>query len=475
MAKPTGFIDYDRQDVPYRPVDERVKDYLEMEIPLNEEDMKIQAARCMDCGIPFCHGMGCTLCNEIPEFNDLVYQGKWKQALDVLHGTNNFPEFTGRICPALCEASCTLNLNDDPVLIRHIENQIAERGWEEGWIKPQPAKVKTGKKVAVIGSGPAGLAAAQQLCRAGHDVTVYEKDDRIGGLLRYGIPNFKLEKWVIDRRLDQMRAEGVEFKTNINVGEDISVSYLKKNFDAVCITIGAGKPRDLTVDGRELKNVHFALELLKQQVKLNAGDKLPKESLISAKNKKVLVIGGGDTGSDCVGTSIRHGAKKVYQFEILPKPEEKRDDVSNPWPYWPRILRTSTSHKEGCERRWCVTTKKLIGAGGVIKKAICSEVQWELVNGRYQMSEVAGSEFELEVDMILLAMGFVSPEPEGLIKELGVVLDPRGNVKVGEDYMSTVDGVFAAGDSKRGASLVVHCIWEGRQAAASIDKYLSQK
>ena len=475
MAKPTGFIDYNRQDVPYRAVDERVKDYLEMEIPLSEEDIKIQGARCMDCGIPFCHGMGCTLCNEIPEFNDLVYQGKWKQALDVLHGTNNFPEFTGRICPALCEASCTLNLNDDPVLIRHIENQIAERGWEEGWIKPEPAKVKTGKKVAVIGSGPAGLAAAQQLCRAGHDVTVYEKDDRIGGLLRYGIPNFKLEKWVIDRRLDQMRAEGVEFKTNINVGEDISVSYLNKNFDAICITIGAGKPRDLTVDGRELKNVHFALELLKQQVKLNAGDQLPKESLISAKDKTVLVIGGGDTGSDCVGTSIRHGAKKVYQFEILPQPGEKRNDFSNPWPYWPMILRTSTSHKEGCERRWCVTTKKLIGEGGVIKKAICSEVQWEMVDGRYQMKEVAGSEFELQVDMILLAMGFVSPEPEGLIAELGVELDQRGNVKTGDDYMSTVDGVFAAGDSKRGASLVVHCIWEGRQAAASIDKYLAGK
>lgn len=475
MAKPTGFMDYCRKEVPYRSVEDRVKDYNEMEISLSQEEMKLQAARCMDCGIPFCHGMGCTLCNEIPEFNDLVYQGKWKQALDVLQATNNFPEFTGRICPALCEASCTLNLNDDPVLIRHIENQIAERGWAEGWIKPEPASVKTGKKVAVIGSGPAGLAAAQQLARAGHDVTVFEKDDRIGGLLRYGIPNFKLEKWVVDRRLDQMRAEGVEFKTNVDVGSDISVNYLKKSFDAICVTIGAGKPRDLECEGRELKNVHFALELLKQQVKVNAGDKIEGE-LISAAGKNVLVIGGGDTGSDCVGTSIRHGAKKVYQIEILPKPSEDRDNFGNPWPYWPRILRTSTSHKEGCERRWCVITKKLIGdRAGNLKKAVCAEVQWDLVNGNYKMSEVPGSEFELEVDLILLAMGFVSPVADGLVKDLGVELDGRGNVKVDQNYMSTVSGVFAAGDSKRGASLVVHCIWEGREAAAGINKYLAVK
>ncbi len=474
MAKPTGFMDYCRKDVPYRSIDERVKDYHEMEVALTEEEMKIQAARCMDCGIPFCHGMGCTLCNEIPEFNDLVYQGKWEQALDVLQATNNFPEFTGRICPALCEASCTLNLNDDPVLIRHIENQIAERGWAEGWIKPMPAAKKTGKKVAVVGSGPAGLAAAQQLARAGHDVTVFEKDDRIGGLLRYGIPDFKLEKWVIDRRLEQMKAEGVVFKANINVGSDISVSYLKKNFDAVCITIGAGKPRDLTCEGRELKNVHFALELLKQQVKDNAGDKMEGD-LISAKGKNVLVIGGGDTGSDCVGTSIRHGARKVYQIEILPKPSEERDSVSNPWPYWPRILRTSTSHKEGCERRWSVVTKKLIGKNGVVSKAVCAEVSWDLVDGSYKMNEVPNSEFELDVDLVLLAMGFVSPVAEGFVADLGVELDGRGNVKVDENYMSTVPGVFAAGDSKRGASLVVHCIWEGREAAAGINKFLAGK
>ncbi|MBN2064004.1 MAG: glutamate synthase subunit beta [Sedimentisphaerales bacterium] len=474
MAKPTGFIDYKRQEVGYRPIDERVKDFREMEVNLSEADMKCQAARCMDCGIPFCHSMGCTLCNEIPEFNDLVYRGRWREALDVLHGTNNFPEFTGRICPALCEASCTLNLNDDPVLIRHIENQIAERGWAEGWIKPMPAAVKTGKKVAVIGSGPAGLAAAQQLARAGHDVTVFEKDDRIGGLLRYGIPNFKLEKSVIDRRLDQMRAEGVDFKTGVNVGVDISANYLKRSFDAVCLTIGAGKPRDLECQGRELKGVHFALELLKQQVQINLGDKIPASEIITAKGKNVLVIGGGDTGSDCVGTSIRHGAKKVTQIEILSKPSEKRDDVSNPWPYWPRVLRTSTSHKEGCDRRWAVVTKKLIGEGGVVKKAICAEVRWDFVDGSYKMSEVPGSEFEIKADLVLLAMGFVSAVPEGLLTDLGVNLE-RGNVKVDSNYMSSVPGVFAAGDTKRGASLVVHCIWEGREVAAAVNKYLAGK
>ncbi len=475
MAKPTGFIEYKRQEVGYRPVDDRVKDYNEIEVHLTEEDLRTQAARCMDCGIPFCQGMGCTLCNDIPDFNDMIYQGKWKKALDILHATNNFPEFTGRICPALCEASCTLNLNDDAVLIRHIENQIAEKGWEEGWIVPQPAEVKSGKKVAVIGSGPAGLAAAQQLARAGHDVTVYEKDDRIGGLLRYGIPNFKLDKSVIDRRLAQMEAEGVKFETGINVGKDLSVSYLKSHFDAICITIGAGQPRDLGVEGRELKGVHFALELLGQQVKINLGDKIPADQIISAKGKNVLVVGGGDTGSDCVGTSIRHGAKSVTQCEILPQPPEARDDNSNPWPYWPRIMRTSSSHKEGCQRRWCINTKKLIGKGGVVKKAVCCEVKWEMVDGRYQMSEVPGSEFELDVDLVLLAMGFVHPVHNGLLEDLGVELDNRGNVQLDANYMSSVPGVFAAGDANRGASLVVHCIWEGRQAAAAISSYLADK
>ncbi len=475
MAKPTGFLEYNRQDEGHLSIKERVKNYNEMLVPLSPEEINKQSARCMDCGIPFCHGYGCPLANRIPEFNDYVYQNRWKEALTILHSTNNFPEITGRICPAPCETACTLGLHDDPVTIKHIEYQIVEKGFKEGWIVPQIAPVKTGKRVAVVGAGPAGMAASQQLVRAGHSVTLFDRHENLGGLVRYGIPNFKLDKSIIDRRFEQMKAEGVEFKGGVNVGVDITAGYLKKDYDAVCLTMGAGVARDLNVAGRDLEGVHFALEMLGEQNKVLTGEIQKSDAQINAKGKVVVVIGGGDTGSDCVGTAHRQGAKKVYQFEILPKPPESRPD-STPWPMWPAILRTSTSQEEGCERRWCISTKEIIGKDSKVSSIKCVEVEWQKDDaGRWQMSEVAGSEFEIKADLILLAMGFVHVEHEGAIESLGTKLDNRGNIVVDENFHSNIEGVFSAGDSVLGASLVVKAISTGRKMAAAIDAWLRDK
>jgi NAD(P)H-dependent glutamate synthase small subunit len=470
VGKPTGFQEYKRIEAPHRAVDQRVQDHFEVDLPLAEDVLLTQAARCMDCGIPFCHGAGCPLGNRVPEFNDLVYRGRWKEASDNLHSTNNFPEITGRICPALCEAACTLAINDDPVLIKHIEVQIAERAFAEGWIVPQPAKRKTGKRVAVVGSGPAGLACAQQLARAGHAVTVFEKDQRIGGLLRYGIPDFKLDKKVLDRRIAQMSAEGVEFQVGVVVGEDISDRYLRRNFDAVVLTMGAGQPRDLAVPGRGFENVHFAMDYLTRQNRLNAGEQLDPHDVISAAGKVVAVIGGGDTGSDCVGTARRQGAREIWQLEILPKPPDARP-ADTPWPTWPRILRTSSSHEEGCNRRWSVLTKRLSGAGVHVGELHGVEIDWVKGARGMEMKERPGTEFTLKVDLVLIAMGFVHVVHGPLVQKLGLALDARGNI-VTSDYATSTQGVFAAGDSAMGASLVVRAIAQGREAAAAVDRWL---
>lgn len=473
MGKPTGFIEYRRRNVDHRSVSERVHDFNEMDIYLSPDDLKKQAARCMDCGVPFCHGNGCPLGNRIPEFNDHVYNGRWKLACENLHSTNNFPEITGRICPALCEASCTLGINDEPVLIRHIELQIVERGFENGWIVPLPAKIKTGKKIAVVGSGPAGLTAAQQLARMGNNVVVFEKDEKPGGLLRFGIPDFKLSKTVIDRRIEQLKAEGVDFQCGVSAGQDVSVKYLERHFDAICLCMGAGQPRDLIVPGRELENVHFAMEYLKQQNEINAGMAID-EKHINAKDKVVVVIGGGDTGSDCVGTAIRQGAKEVHQFEILPKPPVNRPD-STPWPTWPKIMRTSTSHEEGCQRRWSVLTKKLTGSDTQVNMLHGVEVEWEKDNkGGWKAVEKQGSEFSMKADLILLAMGFVHVVHDGIVNDLGLKTDGRGNV-VANDYASSKEGVFAAGDTVAGASLVVSAINHGRKMAEVVNSWLTKK
>jgi glutamate synthase (NADPH/NADH) small chain len=429
----------------------------------------------MDCGIPFCH-QGCPVNNIIPDWNDLVYHGDWQRASEVLHSTNNFPEFTGRVCPAPCEASCTLNIDDNPVTIKSIECAIVDKAWEKGWIKPQPAETKTGKSVAVVGSGPAGLACAQQLARAGHAVTLFEKADRIGGLMRYGIPDFKMEKNTIDRRMQQLAAEGVTFKTNTHIGVDVSAKQLMKDFDAVALTGGAEHPRDLQIPGRELSGVHFAMEFLPQQNKRVAGDKVPEAQSILATGKHVVVIGGGDTGSDCIGTSNRHGAASITQLEIMPKPPEKEDKALT-WPEWPNKLRTSSSHQEGCERMWSVTTKKISGENGQAKTITCAKVEWNKdANGAWKMNEVAGSEFELKADLVLLAMGFIQPVHAGMLDELGVAYDPRGNVQGTtegpEAYKTSLDKVFAAGDMRRGQSLIVWAIREGRQCARAVDEYL---
>lgn len=475
MGKPTGFLEYERHDRDYLPVDKRIRNYKEFVIPLDDAEVSIQGARCMDCGIPFCH-QGCPVNNLIPDWNDLVYRGKWKNAAEILHSTNNFPEFTGRICPAPCQESCTLNLQDEPVTIKTIECTIVDKAWDNNWIEPQLAAHKSGKNVAVVGSGPAGMACAQQLARAGHAVTLFEKNDRIGGLMRYGIPDFKMEKHLIDRRMTQMGAEGVAFKTDTHVGVDVPARQLLNDFDAIALTGGSEQSRDLPVPGRELDGVHFAMEFLPQQNKRVAGETVPDDIAISAQGKHVIVIGGGDTGSDCIGTSFRQGAKSVTQLEIMPRPPEK-ENKDLVWPDWPNKMRTSSSQEEGAKRDWEVATKKITGENGKVTAIHCVRVEWmKDSNGGFKMNEIAGSEFELKADLVLLAMGFVHPVHEGMLDELGVEYDGRGNVK-GETegnnaYQTSLDKVFAAGDMRRGQSLVVWAIREGRQCARAVDEYL---
>jgi glutamate synthase (NADPH/NADH) small chain len=471
MGKPTGFLEYQRLSEASIAPAERLKNYREFTLHLNDDEAKTQGARCMDCGIPFCQN-GCPVNNIIPDFNDLVYRKNWREALDTLHSTNNFPEFTGRVCPAPCEAACTLNINSDAVGIKSIEHAIIDKGWEMGWVAPMPPKRKTGKRVAVVGSGPAGLAAAQQLGRAGHDVIVFEKADRIGGLLRYGIPDFKMEKSHIDRRIAQMEAEGVQFRVNQHIGVDTPATVLMQDFDAVVLSGGAELPRDLPVPGRNLEGIHFAMDFLPLQNKVVAGDKVPGQ--LMATGKHVVVIGGGDTGSDCVGTSNRHGARSITQFELLPQPPEQ-EDKPLVWPYWPIKLRTSSSHEEGCERDWSVATKEFIGRNGKVEKLRAVRVEWK--DGK--MQEVPGSEFEMKADLVLLAMGFMGPVQQGLLEQfgaLGVEKDPRNNVKAATEgdgaYQTANPKVFAAGDMRRGQSLVVWAIREGRQCARSVDEYL---
>ena len=475
MGLPTGFLEIERQDRPYETVESRLKTWKEFVLPLAADEVGKQGARCMDCGVPFCHN-GCPVNNLIPDWNDLVRRGKWREALETLHSTNNFPEFTGRICPAPCEASCTLNIDDNPVTIKSIECAIVDRGWDEGWIVPQPAARRTGKRVAVVGSGPAGLACAQQLARAGHAVTLFEKSDRVGGLLRYGIPDFKMEKHLIDRRIRQMEAEGVEFRTGVEVGATISVKSLLEGYDAVAMTGGAEWPRDLQVPGREFDGIHYAMDFLTQQNKRVAGDdesRAAPRGTLSAKGKHVVVIGGGDTGSDCVGTSNRHGAASVTQLEVMPQPPEKEDKALT-WPDWPLKMRTSSSHEEGCERDFAVMTKRALGEGGKLRALECVRVEWAKGDdGRMAMREVPGSAFELRADLVLLAMGFVGPRKPGMIEQAGVTLDGRGNVLANTtDYRSSVPKLFAAGDMRRGQSLVVWAIREGRQCARAIDESL---
>jgi glutamate synthase (NADPH) small chain len=469
MGKITGFMEIARENPARRPVRDRVKDWREYELKMPEEKLRNQGARCMDCGIPFCH-KGCPLGNIIPDWNDLVYRGRWQDAIERLHWTNNFPEFTGRVCPAPCEEACVLNINNDPVTIKLIEKNIVDHAWNEGWVVPQTNPRKTGKKVAVVGSGPSGMACAQQLARAGHSVALYERADRIGGLLRYGIPDFKLEKWQIDRRVEQMKAEGVEMVTGCRVGIDVNADDLRGRYDAIVLTIGATNPRDLPVPGRELAGIHFAMDFLPQQNKRNAGDSVLPEISISAQGKKVVILGGGDTGSDCLGTSNRQGAEVVYQFELLPMPVEKRTPEM-PWPEWPMILRTSTSHEEGVQRDWSINTKSFEGEGGFVKKLNGVRLNWKRDNGRMVMEEIPGSEFELECDLVLLALGFLGPQPDGIVAQLGLKLDPRGNIAC-DNYQTSTLGVFAAGDSRRGQSLVVWAIWEGRECARAVDAYL---
>ena len=473
MGNPTGFIEHGRQDIGHRPVDQRVGDWREVDVPLPLENMLTQASRCMDCGVPFCHGQGCPLANRVPEFNDMVYRGRWREASEILHATNNFPEITGRICPATCEAACTLSINDSPVSIRQIEQQIIEKAFAESWIAPLIPDRRSGRRVAVVGSGPAGLAAAQQLTRAGHEVVVFERSDRIGGLLRYGIPDFKLDKAVLDRRLAQMTEEGTVFQPGVHVGEDISARYLQTTFDAVCIATGASVPRDLDVPGRECEGIHFAMPYLTPQNRINAGDAVDPDRRVSAEGKIVVVIGGGDTGSDCVGTAIRQGAKEVHQFELLPEPPAERteDDL---WPAWPRILRTSTSHEEGCQRRWSVLTTEFIG-DGVVEKLKGVDVAWETdADGKMQMVQLPESAFTMNVGLVLLAMGFLQTAPGGVVDQFGLQRDDRGNV-VATDYRTSADGVFVAGDASAGASLVVQAIASGRGAAAAVDRWLQQE
>ena len=475
MGKPTGFLEYERQDRGYEKPEVRRSKWSEFVNPLPDKAMGQQASRCMDCGIPFCH-TGCPVNNLIPDWNDLVYRDQWEVALTSLHSTNNFPEFTGRVCPAPCEAACTLNIDDNPVTIKTIECAIVDRGWDEGWIQPLIPVVRTGKRIAVVGSGPAGLACSQQLARAGHHVTLFEKNDRIGGLLRYGIPEFKMEKRLIDRRIEQMTAEGVEFRPSVNIGVDISIDALRQEFDAIAMTGGAEIPRDLEVEGRDLDGIHFAMDFLTQQNKRCHGDEEATAApigTITAEGKHVVVIGGGDTGSDCIGTSVRQGAASIVQLEIMPRPPE-HEDKSMTWPNWPLKMRTSSSQEEGCERDWSVVTHRAVGSNGRVTAIECVRVEWRQDNsGRMGMQEIEGSTFQLDADLVLLAMGFVGSRREGMVDQSGVSLDARGNVLADTvNYSTSIDGVFAAGDMRRGQSLVVWAIREGRQCARAVDAYL---
>ena len=470
MGKISGFLEYERELPVRRPVAERLRDWRELEGKHSEEKLQLQAARCMDCGIPFCH-KGCPLGNIIPDWNDLVYQGRWKDAIERLHSTNNFPEFTGRVCPAPCEEACVLNIPQTPVTIKQIEKQIIDHAFKDGTVRALVAEVRTGKKVAVVGSGPAGLACAQQLARAGHWVTVFERADRIGGLLRYGIPDFKMEKHLIDRRMEQMQAEGVTFRTSANVGTDVPADWLLKEFDATVLAGGATLARGLQVPGADLKGIHLAMEFLPQQNKIVAGDKVANQIL--ATGKRVVILGGGDTGSDCLGTSNRQGAASVYQFELLPQPPPARNngDVA-PWPYWPMIMRSSSSHEEGVQRDWSINTKRFSGdANGNVKKLHAVRLEWSKENGRPVMKEIPGSEFEIDVDLVLLALGFLGPE-KTVPEQLGVALSERGNVAANDNWMTNVNGVFSCGDMRRGQSLVVWAIWEGRECARAVDAHL---
>jgi glutamate synthase (NADPH/NADH) small chain len=478
MGKPTGFLEFERHDRGYEKADVRVRHWREFVKPLPEPELNRQAGRCMDCGIPFCH-QGCPVNNLIPDWNNLIYREQWQAASTALHSTNNFPEFTGRICPAPCEASCTLNIDDNPVTIKTIECAIVDRAWAEGWLKPLVPAHRTGKRVAVVGSGPAGMACAQQLARVGHAVTLFEKSDRIGGLLRYGIPDFKMEKHLIDRRMAQMAAEGVAFRAGVHIGVDVTVGELLGEYDAIAMTGGAEWARNLEIPGRDLDGIHYAMDFLPQQNKRGAGDKEPvaaPDGTISAAGKHVVVIGGGDTGSDCIGTSTRQGAASIVQLEILPQPPE-HEDKGLTWPDWPLKLRTSSSQEEGSERDWAVVTNRALGENGKIKALECVRVAWERdANGRMQMKEEPGSLFELKADLVLLAMGFLGPVRPGMIEQSGVTLDPRGNVKANTlDYRTSVDKIFAAGDMRRGQSLVVWAIREGRQCARAVDEYLMGK
>jgi len=472
MGKVTGFLEIDREQPTRRKVEDRVKDWFEIYEPFPEEKQKEQSARCMDCGVPFCH-TGCPVNNLIPDWNDLVYNNRWESAVRRLHATNNFPEFTGRICPAPCEAACVLGIDQPPVSIKLVERSIVERGWAEGWIRPEPPEQNTGKRVAVVGSGPAGLAAAQQLRRAGHSVTVYEKNDRIGGLMRYGIPNFKLEKHIIDRRIKQMSAEGVTFVTNAHVGVNVTVESLTEQYDAILLAGGAEQPRDLKIPGRELKGIYYAMEFLPQQNHRSEGD--PDEAFLAdpslailAEGKRVVIIGGGDTGADCLGTSIRQKAKSIHQFEIMPKPPETRS-ASTPWPLWPLQLRTESAHEEGGIRDWSINSVEFVGD----EKGNLKQLRAVRVGPPPTFTAIEGSEFTMDVDLVLLAMGFLGPVKNGMLEQFGVQLDARSNVATDGNYKTSVDNVFAAGDMRRGQSLVVWAISEGRKAAAAVDDYLA--
>ena len=477
MAKATGFLEYGRVETPMRPVEERVRDWHEVQLDPSPDEVRAQAARCMDCGIPFCNS-GCPLGNIIPDWNDFAYRDRWRDALSRLHSTNNFPEFTGLVCPAPCEAACVLGINQDPVAIKQVEWEIIRKGWAEGWVVPVRPERRTGRSVAVVGSGPAGLAAAQQLTRAGHTVTIFEKSDRIGGLLRYGIPDFKLEKGILDRRIEQMREEGVAFQTGVHVGIDLSPTELRRGFDAVLLALGAEQPRDLPIPGRELDGVHFAMEFLGQNNRRVAGDPIPDGEALLATGKHVVVLGGGDTGSDCVGTSHRQVAKSVASIELLPRPPERRDS-STPWPMWPLMYRSSSSHDEGGAREFAIASKRFLGSAGRVEALQAVRLAYgppDPGTGRRAFEEVPGSEFEIPADLVLLAMGFLHTTHSGLVEGLGLRLDPRGNVAADTRSFTTSEpGVFAAGDCRRGQSLVVWALWEGREAARALDAYLMRE